>query len=72
MSEGTSGQISGPLYTIELLGDAVMLTLRAGGQLVSVKAHKDFRAEIGDPVSFSVPAEICHLFNTKTGARLAR
>lgn len=72
VSEGTSGQISGPLYTIELLGDAVMLTLRAGGQLVSVKAHKDFRAEIGDPVSFSVPAEICHLFNTKTGARLAR
>ncbi|MEO0939170.1 MAG: ABC transporter ATP-binding protein [Pseudomonadota bacterium] len=63
-------QITAPLYTIELLGDATMLTVRAGGQLVSVKAPKDFRAEIGDTVSFSVPAAICHLFDASTGERL--
>ncbi|SFT54316.1 ABC transporter ATP-binding protein [Sedimentitalea nanhaiensis] len=72
VAEGVAGQINGPLYTIELLGDAVMLTVRAGGQLVSVKAPKDFRAEIGDPVSFSVPATICHLFDTQTGGRQDR
>lgn len=69
--EGDSGQINAPLYTIELLGDATMLTVRAGGELVSVKAHKDYRAEIGDRVSFSVPTSICHLFDSKSGARLA-
>lgn len=47
-----------------------MLTVRAGGELVSVKAHKEFRAEIGDMVSFSVPASICHLFDAEHGARL--
>ena len=47
-----------------------MLAARAGGQMVSVKAHKEFRAEIGDPVSFSIPASICHLFDRETGARL--
>ncbi|MEM6889733.1 MAG: ABC transporter ATP-binding protein [Pseudomonadota bacterium] len=65
-----SGQIKAPIYTIELLGDATMLTVRAGGQLVSVKAHKEFRAEIGDSVSFAVPVSICHLFDKESGQRL--
>jgi multiple sugar transport system ATP-binding protein len=65
------GQITSPVYTMELLGDATMLTARAGGELVSVKAHKDFRIEIGDMISFSVPSEICHLFHNETGTRLA-
>ncbi|RFU14684.1 ABC transporter ATP-binding protein [Rhodobacteraceae bacterium W635] len=65
-----SAQVTVPLYTIELLGDATMLTARAGGALVSVKAGKEFRAEIGDTVSFSIPPAICHLFHHETGARL--
>ena len=64
------GQINAPLYTIELLGDATMLTVRAGGELVSVKAHKDFRTEIGDSVSFTVPVSACHLFHHESGERL--
>ncbi|MEX0311385.1 MAG: ABC transporter ATP-binding protein, partial [Tateyamaria sp.] len=66
----TGGEITAPIYTIELLGDATMLTVRAGGQLVSIKAHKEFRAEIGDTVSFSVPAGICHAFDSSSGERL--
>ncbi|MEL7100297.1 MAG: ATP-binding cassette domain-containing protein, partial [Pseudomonadota bacterium] len=63
-------QITAPLYTIELLGDATMLTVRAGGSLVSVKAPKEFRAEIGDTVSFAVPAGIVHLFDASSGQRV--
>jgi multiple sugar transport system ATP-binding protein len=63
-------QINAPVYTMELLGDATMITVRAGGALVSVKASKDYRAEIGDAVSIAVPNEICHLFDHKTGARV--
>lgn len=71
-AEVTSGaaQINAPIYTIELLGDAVMLAVKAGGQMVSVKAHKEYRAEIGDAVSFSVPPSICHVFDKATGARI--
>ncbi len=72
LAEANSGQITAPIYTIELLGDATMLTVRAGGQLVSVKAHKEFRAEIGDMISFSVPVSICHLFDEDTGNRIDR
>ena len=69
-AQGAMGQISAPIYTVELLGDAVMLTVKAGGQMVSVKTNKEFRAEIGDMVSFSVPSEICHLFEAQEGARI--
>jgi multiple sugar transport system ATP-binding protein len=64
------GQISGPIYTLELLGEATMVSLRIGGALISAKADKSFRAEIGDPVSIRIPAEHCHLFDAKTGARI--
>ena len=63
------GQITAPIYTLELLGDATMISVRIGEALVSVKADKSFRAEIGDSVAFSVPAEICHLFEAGSGAR---
>ena len=64
------GQINAPIYTLELLGDATMISVRVGGALVSVKADKSFRAEIDDTVSISVPIEICHLFDGKTGERI--
>jgi multiple sugar transport system ATP-binding protein len=65
------GELSAPIYTMELLGDATMVTLRAGGGLISVKAHKDFRAKIGTPFSAHIPVEACHLFDAKTGQRIA-
>ena len=63
-------EVNAPVYTMELLGDATMMTVRAGGAMVSVKAGKEFRTEIGDNLSISVPSGICHLFDTSTGARI--
>ena len=64
------GQINAPIYTMELLGDATMVSVRVGGALISVKADKTFRAKIGENVSISVPATICSLFDADTGVRL--
>ena len=64
------GSINATVYTMELLGYATMIAVKAGGALVSVKANKDYRAKIGDQVSISVPQEICHLFDPSTGARI--
>ncbi|NKX43720.1 ABC transporter ATP-binding protein [Roseicyclus persicicus] len=66
---GAGSEITAPIYTLELLGDSTMVTVRAGGALVSVKAPKDFRAEIGESFSAHVPASICHVFDAATGAR---
>ena len=64
------GEIHAAVYTMELLGDATMITVKVNGELVSVKAAKDYRVQIGDMVRISVPNDICHLFDAKTGARI--
>ena len=65
-----TGEIAAPVYTMELLGDATMVTVRAGGALVAIKAHKDYRAEIGQAVAIRLPATACHLFDATSGNRL--
>ena len=69
VSEG-AGHVTAPIYSMELLGEASMASVQAGGALISVKASKDYEAEIGDGIGINVPAEICHLFDHKTGERL--
>lgn len=64
------GQINALVYTMELLGEATMVSVRIGGALISVKADKNYRAEIGDSVSIKVPIKICHLFQADTGERI--
>ncbi len=65
------GSIEAAVYSMELLGEATMVTMHAGNALISVKAGKDYRAKIGDVVRVSVPTDICHLFDGDTGERLA-
>ncbi|WP_315927729.1 ABC transporter ATP-binding protein [Mesorhizobium sp. SP-1A] len=65
-----AAQVRAPIYSVELLGEATMVTVRTGGASLAVKASKEFRAEIGDPVGFVVRPEICHLFARSTGVRL--
>ena len=67
----TGGEAEGPIYSIELLGEATMVTLRVGGTFIAVRAPKAFRAEIGDPVRFAIAPRICHLFDSVSGNRLA-
>ena len=66
-SVGQGTDITAPIYSLELLGDAVMITLRVGNDLVAVKTHKEFRAEIGDSLSVRIPSDACHLFDAQTG-----
>ena len=65
-----AGEISAPIFSIELMGDATIVTLRAGGALVAVRAAKDYRAAIGAPVSVAIPRGACHLFDAVSGERL--
>jgi len=66
----SDGQIAAPIYSIELLGEASMITWRLGKSLVSIKTAKDYRAAIGETVEARITPEICHLFDTATGLRI--
>ncbi|MFZ1814359.1 MAG: ABC transporter ATP-binding protein [Rhizobiaceae bacterium] len=63
-------EVTAPVYSFELLGEASMVTLRVGSNFIAVKADKDYHAEIGSQVKASVPPSICHLFDATTGARM--
>ncbi|NDV49860.1 MULTISPECIES: ABC transporter ATP-binding protein [Roseobacteraceae] len=67
-----NGDITAPLYALELLGEASMAAVRVGKDLVNLKAAKDFRASIGEVVAAKIPAETCHLFDIETGQSLTR
>ncbi len=62
-------QIEAPVYTVELLGDATMITVKAGGAMIAVKAGKEYRAGIGERVGINVPPGICHVFDRASGER---
>ena len=67
---GDGGQIEAPIYTVELLGEATMISMRVGGELVSIKTGKDYRANIGDMARVRITPSACHLFDRQTGARI--
>ena len=60
-----TGQISSTVYALELLGDATLVSVRLGEALVSVRAPKDFRTQIGAPISIAIPPAALHLFDAK-------
>lgn len=63
-------QLGAPVYAMELLGDATLVSVRIGQALVSVRAPKDYRINIGAMLHVAIPADKIHLFDRKTGARL--
>ena len=70
LCEAASGEVSAPIYSVELLGDSTLVTVRSGEALVAAKASKTFRAEIGDAVGFRLVPQQCHLFDRATGRRI--
>ena len=63
----SGGEIIGATFSLELLGDATMVTIKAGGEVVSVKSEKNYHTEIGSKVRAHIPANLCLLFNKETG-----
>ena len=69
MTDGPA-ELEAEIFALELLGDASMVAVEVGGDLVNLKAAKDFRAEIGTPLVARIPRAACHLFDATTGERL--
>jgi multiple sugar transport system ATP-binding protein len=64
------GAISGAIYAIELVGDHALATVSVGRSTMTVKAPKDFSAEIGAKVGVAVEPSTVFVFNSASGARV--
>jgi multiple sugar transport system ATP-binding protein len=65
-----TGNFTGPIYSIELLGDSTIVTLNIKNNLLHIKTSNNFSAKIGEIVSVKIPNNLCHFFDTKTGIHL--
>ena len=65
-----SGNFTGPIYSIELLGDSTIVTLNIKNNLLHIKTSNNFSSKIGEIVSVKIPNSLCHFFDSKTGIHL--
>ncbi len=65
-----TGNFTGPIYSIELLGDSTIVTLKIKNNLLHIKTSNNFFSKIGEIVSVKIPNSLCHFFDSKTGIHL--
>jgi len=66
----TNGAITAPAFSMELLGDMTMVSVKAGGELISIKSDKNYYAEIGTNIMANIAPNLCLLFDSETGQML--
>ncbi len=66
----TAGDLRLPVYASELLGDSRLLSFKLAGNLISVRAPKDLRADFGDLLDLSLPREHRHWFDAQSEQRI--
>ena len=70
LTEVGSGDGQGRIYSVELIGDHTLVTLKVGEQSVVVKAVNTYAAEIGTPVGVHLNRQRIHFFDSDSGLRL--
>jgi multiple sugar transport system ATP-binding protein len=55
---------------VELIGDHTLVTVKAGQDMLTVKASKDFAGSIGEKVGISLSKDSLFVFDAATGARV--
>ena len=68
--EPRAAAIQAPVFTVELTGEATLVTLKLGHQFITAKADKSHRAAMGERAGFSVTSKRCYLFDGHTELRL--
>jgi len=66
----SKGDISAPAFSMELLGDMTMVSVKSGGDLISIKSDKNYHADIGSNVMANISPNLCLLFDSETGQML--
>jgi len=64
------GHLGAEIYTVELIGDHTLVTVKAGEDLLTVKAPKDFAGNTGDSIGISFSKDRLFVFDNATGARV--
>jgi multiple sugar transport system ATP-binding protein len=64
------GAIRGEIYTVELIGDHTLVTVKVGVDMITVKAPKDYTAKLGDKAGVAFSTERLFVFDASNGMRI--
>ena len=64
--------IKGEIYTVELIGDHTLVTIKAGNEMLTVKAAKDYTAKLGEKAGVSFSTNRLFVFDETTGMRVRK
>ena len=67
-----SGNFTGEVFSSELLGDATLVGVKLGPDLVTVKVGPAEGRPIGEPVGVALDPARLHLFDAASGLRLGQ
>ena len=63
--------IKAQIFSIELLGEATLISVKIQGEIISAKADKSFEAQIKSDIHFLIPFDKCALFeDSEDGLRI--
>ena len=65
------GNLAAEIYAVELIGDHTLVTVKAGEDMLTVKAPKDFAGSIGENIGISFSKDRLFVFDAATGTRVA-
>ena len=64
------GALKAEVYTTELIGDHTLVTAKIGSDMLTVKASKDYTANMGEKIGISFEKPRLYVFNADGGARV--
>jgi multiple sugar transport system ATP-binding protein len=70
ITNAENGKFRANIYATELIGDHVLVTAKTDGELLTIKANKNFSAPMGATIGVDFPEDRLFLFDAETGVRL--
>jgi multiple sugar transport system ATP-binding protein len=62
--------VTAPIYSVELTGDSTLVSVRAGDQLLTMRADKNFIGDFDQMVGVRIASERVFVFDAETQARV--
>ncbi|ASY65406.1 Glycerol-3-phosphate ABC transporter, ATP-binding protein UgpC (plasmid) [Sinorhizobium sojae CCBAU 05684] len=59
-----------PIYSVELTGENTLVSLQLGGELITLRADKNFAGQIDQPVGVKIATDRMFLFDAETERRV--
>jgi multiple sugar transport system ATP-binding protein len=69
-ADDAAANLVAPIYSVELTGESTLVSVQIGGQLISLRADKEFVGDFDQKIGISLAPERVFLFDAESEARI--